>query len=122
MSSSLGELIRALEASDQERIVPIGFSEADSWRGSYNELAFTPAPDVAVKTMLVVARSSLGRTFSGYKGGEYEMSEWTPVHLSFHGRSDDYFPLVAVADTEAVKAQMRADDEAAYLEAFPSDV
>jgi len=78
----LGELIKFLEARDPKRVVPLGFAEPHSYRGFYNDLAFEPAKDVTVGSMLACARDALGRTFQGYKGGDYKMGEYTDVWLA----------------------------------------
>ncbi|MCK5604415.1 hypothetical protein KAR91_21170 [Candidatus Pacearchaeota archaeon] len=82
---TLGELIVALESHDQDRVIPLGFNNPHSYRGYYDELAFEPAENVTVGAMLKDAKSALGKTFTGYKGGDYTMNEHTDVHLSFHG-------------------------------------
>jgi len=82
---TLGELIEFLEARDPERAVPVGFAKPHSYRGYYSELAFEPAKDVTVGSMLSCARDSLGHTFTGYKGGEYKMGEYTDVYLANYG-------------------------------------
>lgn len=107
--STLGELIATLEASDPGAVAKVGISNPHSWRGDYEELAFEPAPSMTAAEMLAVARSALGRSFDGYKGGEFEMSEWTDVHLSLYGSSMDYFPLVALAP-DAALIRIRADN------------
>lgn len=116
MSSSLGDFIKALEASDPEWVVPVGIAEPHSWRGDYMELAFQPAPPMTIGEALAVARSAMGQTYQGYKGGDFEMNEWTPVHLSFYGSSADYFPLVAMSPRAALEA-MKSDDPHAFVDA-----
>src|SRR4030043_467713 len=86
---TLGELIQFLEARDPERAVPVGFAEPDSYRGYYDELAFAPAKNVTVGSMLACARDALGRTFQGYKGGDYEMGEYTEVWLAEWGHTGE---------------------------------
>lgn len=81
----LCNLIEALETADQTHVAPLGFGEPMSWRGNYRELAFEPAENVTVAEMLAHARSALGRTFEGYKGGEYTMKEYTNCHIARYG-------------------------------------
>ena len=79
---TLGELIQRLKReSDRSRVVPVGFSRPHSYRGYYDELAFVLCEQVSVQEMLNAARSAVGKTFFGWKGGEYKMNEWTPVWL-----------------------------------------
>lgn len=77
----LGEVIAAMEAVDQDRILPIGFREPHSYRGDYSDLAFVVARDVRVSHMLADARSAVNATFEGWKGGSFTMSEWTECWL-----------------------------------------
>lgn len=82
---TLSELIKALEAADQTRVVPRGFSNPHSYRGYYQDLAFEAASNITVAEMLAAARGALGQTFEGYKGGEYKMGEYTEVWLAAYG-------------------------------------
>lgn len=84
-SLNLGELIAALEAEDPTRTLPLGFANPHSYRGYYDQLAFEPAENVTVGSMLEAARSALGTTYQGWKGGDYEMSAWTECWLAFEG-------------------------------------
>jgi|SRR5690242_6489995 len=87
---TLGKLIEALKLADPKKVVQKGFARPGSWRGVYEELAFEPAQNVTVESMLKHAEAALGATFEGYKGGEYTMNEYTPVHISEYGESYDY--------------------------------
>lgn len=78
---TLGDLIAALEAADPAQRVPLGFTEPHSYRGYYDELAFEVTADVTVGAMLADARSALGATYQGWKGGDYPMDADTPVWL-----------------------------------------
>jgi hypothetical protein len=82
---TLAELIAALEAEDPRKVLPRGFNNPHSYRGYYDELAFEPATNVTVAAMLHDARSALGATYQGYKGGDYEMSDYTDCWLAFEG-------------------------------------
>ena len=83
----LEELISELEKMPQDGIVPFGFGEPDSYRGYYDQLAFAPVKDAKVSDMLVFAKSALGKTFTGYKGGEYEMDGFTDCWIAEYGTS-----------------------------------
>ena len=82
---TLGELIRALE-KEPDRQLEVGFGNPHSYRGWYEQLAFEPMEDTTVAAMLREARGALGVTFTGWKGGEYQMSEHTDCHLAYMGR------------------------------------
>jgi hypothetical protein len=85
----LGELIAFLEARDPAIVVPMGFHEPHSYRGDYFCLAFEPLPNTTVGAMLACAREALGKTYQGYKGGDYVMKEYTNVYLSEYGTTGE---------------------------------
>lgn len=63
-----------------------------SYRGYYEDLAFEPTP-VAVSTVadvLTMVTSALGATFEGYKGGDFTMSDDTPLWVSCYGSAERY--------------------------------
>lgn len=81
----LAELIATLEAAHPRLVVPHGFTNPHSYRGYYEQLAFEPARDVPITVMYNAARSALGVTYEGYKGGDYTMTEDTDCWLATHG-------------------------------------
>lgn len=81
----LKDIIEELEKWDRDLMVRPGFGAPHSDRGDYSELAFDPTEQATVGEMLDHARSALGRTFEGWKGGEYIMNEWTPCHIGAYG-------------------------------------
>lgn len=82
---TLGELIEELEKRDPAQVLPLGFAKPHSYRGYYERLAFEPALNVTVGTMLADAHKALGTTFTGYKGGRYTMGPYSNVHLAYYG-------------------------------------
>lgn len=86
---TLGEVITALSAHDPDKRVKVGFRHPHSWRGDYSELAFEIAENITVREMLDEAQWAVGRTFQGWKGGDYPMREGTFVWLvNEQGTSD----------------------------------
>ena len=92
---TLGELILKLEAvSNKDKPVVFDFGEQvpiglDSWRGSYAELSFhhekeTPKP---VSEILGMLKEAVGRTYEGYKGGDFTMTRHTPIWVANWSRS-----------------------------------
>lgn len=63
----------------------LGISSVHSWRGSYDEPAFTLDPNVSKKTMLNVIDSCLSYVFEGWKGGEYKYYDYSPVNFEEEG-------------------------------------
>lgn len=86
---TLGELIQRLKEAPRDFRVPFGFHEPHSYRGYYDQLAFEPTTNVTVGEMLDAAESALGETFTGYKGGDYTMGEYTDVWIAHYGECGD---------------------------------
>lgn len=81
----LGELIAYLETKAPDVTVPNGFGEPMSYRGDYANVAFKPASDVKIGDMLQHAKSALGKTFEGYKGGDFTMHKHSKCYLAHYG-------------------------------------
>ena len=122
----LVDLIEFLEkVKDKSRRVVLGFSNAHSYRGYYDELAFEPCPDVTVQSMLDDAKSALNATFQGWKGGQYLMTEYTNVWLANKGETGEGIgevllnfmlnagPLPAISDPkiDVIYESMHQDDD-----------
>ena len=59
-----------------------GISAPFSWRGSYNEVAFTLFLDIATREEILDKISmAYEGLFSGWKGGEYRCGDNTPIHF-----------------------------------------
>lgn len=106
---TLGELIDKLSAADKDKTVrnqegAYISAACDSYRGYYSDLAFEWGGKSTVGELLKSAEDALGKTFEGYKGGEYTMSENTPLWVAEYGccgeavlgasEADDAFVLV----------------------------
>ena len=81
----LGELISFLETMDPKAQIKGGFGAPHSDRGSYDELAFDPKIEATIGDMLFYAKSAVGATYEGWKGGEYTMDLNTPVYIGESG-------------------------------------
>ena len=96
---TLGEFILKLEAIknknlfvvfDDPKYYPLGF---DSWRGNYDELMLEYESGISktlCKDLLKKAIETKGRTFSGYKGGDYIMGKSTPIWVAQYGDSSGF--------------------------------
>lgn len=104
---TLGELILKLKALnkpdedvcfDFERATPTCLS---SWRGSYCELAirfdFESNPHTVAK-FIDLLEEAVGKTYTGYKGGDFVMGKRTPVWVANYGHSGNT-AVVDVLDT-----------------------
>lgn len=81
----LGDLIEFLESLEQDALI-MGLGSPDSYRGYYDQLAFEPTDQMmVVGRLLADVKECVGRTFTGYKGGEYTMTERTSVWIARYG-------------------------------------
>ena len=89
----LGELIAKLESCDPAAKVRYDFDKAvpttlHSWRGIYAELSLdfdeTGTPPT-VADLLEELRGAVGKTYGGYKGGDFVMGKGTPVWVAHWG-------------------------------------
>lgn len=84
---SVGGLIRLLEKREREQMVSFDFghrrpSGIHSYRGFYDHLAIGHVyggDDVTVDGLLLSLKDAIGKTFQGWKGGDYRMNAQTPI-------------------------------------------
>lgn len=105
---TLGLLIRALKSQPQDNWIFFTFGdlrpgEIRSWRGSYDELAVGWKYDnlrtkETVGEFVARLQKAVGKTYEGYKGGEFVMTEDTPVWAACWGRSHSCGIVGVVAD------------------------
>jgi hypothetical protein len=81
----LKDLIKWLEKQPPNTKVPVGFGHPHSFRERYADLAFVPIENTTVGQMLVTAKTALGSTYSGWKGGEFTMYEYSQCWLAEEG-------------------------------------
>jgi hypothetical protein len=86
---TLGMLIEWLENQGPMLIVKDGFGRPHCDRGDYRELSFDPKPEALIGDMLMHAKSALEATFTGWKGGEFTMHEYTSVMIGEDGACGD---------------------------------
>ena len=86
---NLEDLIKKLESETPTKRIKIGFHNPHSYRGSYSELAFERKDNITIGEMLQCAKNALGKTFDGYKGGEYTMSGLAEVYLAEYGHTGE---------------------------------
>lgn len=82
---NLGDLIKQLKDYNPNTVVPLGFGAPHSYRGDYYSVAFEPVEVTTIGEMLEHAKSALGATFTGYKGGEYKMEEYSECWIADYG-------------------------------------
>lgn len=74
----------------------------DSWRGSYAELALnfeSGGEAMGVSEFLKMLKAAVGKTFTGYKGGDYIMTKNTPVWVANYGNAGST-AVIDVVDNE----------------------
>lgn len=116
---TLGEIILKIEAiverhksfeGKEEATVYYDFehlfpTKIDSWRGIYAELALnwqTEGEVMRLGDFLKMLKEALGKTFIGYKGGEFVMSKNTPVWVANCGNSGNTAVIDIVDNTYSV--------------------
>ena len=89
---TLGRLIEELEKLNNEGWDrPVVFAHGGSprsphsYRGYYSDLSFESGGEIMAKELAAICRDALGRTFEGYKGGDYVMSKETPLWAAPYG-------------------------------------
>lgn len=95
---TIGQLIERLkQVKDKSAYVRFNFGhmrpkQIESWRGSYSELAIGYSEEgekESVSDFIGRLKKCIGETFCGYKGGNYIMSENTPIWVANHGEAGD---------------------------------
>ena len=83
---TLGKMIERLKTLPAE--TPIFLSEPHSYRGYYADLAFQK-PDIAISAAraLALCQECVGKSFEGYKGGDYVMGNNAPVWQAYYGQT-----------------------------------
>lgn len=92
---SLQDLIVDLGARDPNAIARPGFENPHSYRGYYECLSFEPTESSTAGEMLRAAKSAVGETYEGWKGGDFKMELYTPCFLAERGCCGD--PLTKLA-------------------------
>lgn len=85
---TVGELIDQLKLADPESLIPL--TNPHSYRGYYEDLALEPT-DFPIKVSLLIEQleAVLDTELTGYKGGEFLMTEDTPVWVSNYGTTGE---------------------------------
>ena len=109
----LGELIARLEREKQDAVLPLGFGAPMSYRGYYEDVAFGPRENVTVASMLAHARSAVGTTFEGYKGGDFMMTERTRCWIAHYGDTGDMLSDLAIDGMIFREAYQKANGDGA---------
>jgi hypothetical protein len=88
---TLGQLIKALSKYDPAKYIRYDFGPftpdtLKSYRGYYDQIALGYGEEsITVGEILKRCKKTVGHIFTGYKGGDYEMTEDTPVWMANWG-------------------------------------
>jgi hypothetical protein len=93
---SLGDFIETLSNAPHDSLVFLSTStssepsatmpEFNSYRGYYHDIALEPwNGTLTVEQLLSAANDACGRTFEGYKGGDFTMDADTPLWIANYG-------------------------------------
>lgn len=107
---TLGQFIFLLSRIPEDRKIRYDFcrfqpTTLDSYRGFYDHLAigFNESQfdenDMTAGALLKQCRDAYGKTFQGYKGGDYVMTESTPMWVAQYGECHST-AIVGVTDYE----------------------
>jgi hypothetical protein len=88
-NTNLRDLIEFLKGQPQHKKISIGFGSPHSDRGAYENLAFEPFENTTIGEMLYHAESAVGKTFEGWKGGDFTMDLHTSVYIGEYGECGD---------------------------------
>lgn len=102
---TLFELIVRLKELDPG--TPVALGTPMSYRGYYSDLAFSPDTPRPAADVLADAEKALGRTFIGYKGGEFVMDKVTPVWVAEYGDTGEQ--LLGIEDDGSLVTQVEAE-------------
>lgn len=87
---TLGELVEALDDAPDD--MPVVFDRGGapcrphSYRGYYSDLSLEETPDaITVEPFRREMKETIGETFEGYKGGDFTMTEATPLWHAPYG-------------------------------------
>lgn len=87
---TVGELIAKLESAPKKLAIILSDGNSpgvySSYRGYYDHIAIEPGDEpTTVKDFLKATKEVVGKTYMGYKGGDYTMTKHTPVWVSAYG-------------------------------------
>lgn len=85
MKLTLSQVIDRLRKESPTKVIKNGWGAAGSWRGSYDEIAFSPLQNVTIASMLDSAEQAIGQTMRGYKGGDFYMDGGSLCNVACYG-------------------------------------
>lgn len=124
----LGDIAEAFTAIDPDTVLPIGLTDPHSYRGYYHELAVELSGPTRAGDIAAMLKDCIGRTFEGYKGGDFTMHTHSDVYIAQYGYSggDRIGPvllhfLTHQTPQKATAATVRWTAELAWLDTITPD-
>ena len=125
---TINEILKALKSVNNDTPVFVVDTlsveltgEVMSWRGDYNCLALgyclygDSNAFINVGKLKSILQNSIGKTFIGYKGGEFVMEKNTPVYLDNYGFSTGhYIARVSVSNNTCYLGIEKEQDHIPY--------
>jgi hypothetical protein len=102
---TLGSMIERLEALPGE--ILIGLGDPHRYRGYYSDLAFEAVTPEPAAKLLADCKEAMGKSFQGYKGGDFYMHGGVPVWVAFYGCCGD--KLMAINDDGSLETAKDED-------------
>lgn len=100
---TLGKLIAVLERFPKGKMVA-NLHNAHSYRGYYCDLAFKYNGELRpARELLNECKSSMGKIFCGYKGGDFVMGELTPIWIAEFGCTGE--KLIKICDDGTIETE-----------------
>lgn len=101
---TLGEMILTLENLNQCLVIE-GLGDLHSYRGYYSDLAFdlSTAKGKTVHELLIECKEALGKTYEGWKGGDFTMDKSTPLWVAYEGSTGE--ALMGIVDGKIVTSK-----------------
>jgi hypothetical protein len=86
-----------------------GPGEEESYRGYYSDLSFNLGDEIPAVDFLKQCEAALGATYSGYKGGDYQMHEDTSLWRAEYGNTGEAIIDAEIVDGDLVLRCKRVD-------------
>lgn len=106
---TLGKLLKSLKLEEKEELISGLSAKGGSYRGYYSDFAFEPGSTTVEELQAYIEGEVIGKTFTGYKGGDYVMDENTTVWCAGYGSCGK--PIVACKNIGGVFHIILGDDE-----------
>ncbi len=107
----LKELKEMFEKLPDNTVLQHGIGKPTSWRGAYSEVCFPIEERILAAQCKKYIQEAYDETFCGYKGGDYEYDDFTPVNFEDSGSScsDGVYREEVISDIIGINADYDRD-------------